>query len=293
MIPAQEVQDKAWKLRRDVVQMLAKAGSGHIASALGLSELFSTLYFGGVLHYDPKNPSWEGRDRLVVSNGHVCPIWYSSLARAGFFPVEELKTYSKMGSLLQGHPHLTFEYDNDKVKRIGLPGIENSGGSLGQGLSLATGMALGLKLREEKLKREYGRIQRVFCLFSDAETQEGQAWEALQVAVMQKLSNLTFIIDRNNILIDGNVDDVSPIEPLDSKLESFGLHVLEVNGHDVEAIFKIFELDLAISSGPVAIILNTIPGKGVSFMENDFEWHDKIPSPEETKKAIEEIEKHL
>lgn len=294
MIPAQDIQDKAWEMRRDVVEMLARAGSGHIASSLGLAEFFATMYLGGVMQYNPQDPWWEGRDRLIVSNGHVAPIWYAALAHAGFFPKEELLSYMSLGSKLQGHPQIWMEKNSvDSKTRGGTPGVENTGGSLGQGVSFATGISLALKLKKGELQRKFGYLPRTFCLMSDAELQEGQPWEAFLFAVQRKMSNLTFIIDRNNIEIDANIEDVSPIEPLEAKLEAMGLAVIEINGHEVEEIRDVFEKDLAIHVRPVVIIMHTIPGRGVSFMENDFEWHDRIPDENETKIAIEEIEKYL
>ena len=292
----------AWRLRKEVLMMLYEAGSGHTASSLGLAEFMVTMY-GSVLRYDVERPNWMGRDRLIVSNGHVVPIWYAVLAEFDFFPKKELKALRKLGSRLQGHPHTIYSDGRPaclpaqasagrRVTGDGLvPGIENTGGPLGQGVSVAVGRALGLKLKERELKSRLGYLPRVFCLLSDAELQEGQVWEAFQLAVKQKLNNLVFIIDRNNIQIDAYVNEVTQIEPLSAKLEAFGFEVREVDGNKVEDLVELFE-DRRLFEQPSGVIMKTVAGKGVSFMENKWEWHGKVPNKEELERALEEITKH-
>ena len=287
----------AWKLRKEVLVMLHEAGSGHTASSLGLAEFMATMY-GSVLRYDVERPNWMGRDRLIVSNGHVVPIWYAVLAEFDFFPREELKTLRKLGSRLQGHPHTIYS-DGRQVtclrRQAGdelVPGVENTGGPLGQGVSVAVGRALGLKLQERELRSRLGYLPRVFCLLSDAELQEGQVWEAFQLAVKQRLSNLVFIIDRNNIQIDAYVDEVTQIEPLSAKLEAFGFEVREVDGNKVEDLVELFE-DRRLFEQPSGVIMKTVAGKGVSFMENKWEWHGKVPNKEELEKALVELESRI
>ncbi|MEI7604510.1 MAG: transketolase [bacterium] len=278
---------RARDMRRDILTMINKAGSGHPAGALGMADVISTLYNSGLLKYDAKNPSWDERDIIILSNAHINPVYYSALSFAGYFKHEELFTLRKIGSRLQGHPNNHFS---------GL-GIENSGGPLGQGLSVAVGMALSMKLR--------GRNERkVYCFCSDGELNEGQAWEAFMSASKYNLNNLIFIIDRNNIQIDGTSDFVMPLEPLHEKIKSFGVDCLSVDGHDVDKIYTSLKYasNKALSSSksstgesrfhnsPTALIMNTIPGKGVSFMENDCKWHGKSPSNEELTLALEELQ---
>ena len=258
-------------IRQDVVRMLFEAKSGHSAGSIGLADIFTALYFN-VLYHDPKNPDWAGRDRLVLSNGHVCPVMYAAMANAGYFPKQELLTLRKPGSRLQGHPH-----------RGTLPGIENSSGPLGQGLSQAVGMALVSK-REKKKWRTY-------VVLSDGEHQEGQTWEAAMLAGAHKLGNLTAIIDRNNIQIDGYTEEVCPIEPFAEKYRSFGWHVIDVDGHNIKKIIDACEESKAIYEKPTVIIAHTIPGKAISFMEFLTEWHGKSPKKEELELALAELEK--
>lgn len=257
-------------IRQDVVRMLHEAKSGHTAGSIGLADIFTALYFN-VLYHDPKKPDWEGRDRFVLSNGHVCPVLYAALANAGYFPKEELMTLRKVGSRLQGHPH-----------RGALPGIENSSGPLGQGLSQAVGMAIVAKAEQKRW--------RVYCMVSDGEQQEGQIWEAAMLAAKRKLGNLTAIMDRNNIQIDGYTEEVMPIEPLADKYRSFGWNVINVDGHNIKKIIDACNESKAVYERPTMIIAHTIPGKAVSFMEQRFEWHGKPPSKELAEKAIEELE---
>jgi transketolase len=257
-------------IRQSIVKMLHAAKSGHPAGAMGLADVFAALYFN-VLNHDPNNPNWEGRDRFVLSNGHVCPALYASMAESGYFPKEELMTLRKLGSRLQGHPH-----------RETLPGIENSSGPLGQGLSIAVGMALVAK-REKK-------SWRVYCVCSDGEHNEGQMWEAALLASKFKLGNLVAIMDRNNIQIDGFTEDVLPIEPLEEKYRAFGWHVINIDGHNIQQIILACNEAKTIIDKPTMIIAHTIPGKDISFMEFITEWHGKSPGDKEATTALEDLE---
>ena len=263
------LQKTANEIRMLIINMLVKAGSGHSAGPLGMADIFTALYFH-IAKHDPKNPDWESRDRIVLSNGHICPVLYATLAKAEYFPIEELKTLRKINSRLQGHPH-----------RTTLPGIENTSGPLGEGLSQSIGIALA-----NKLDKKTGKI---FCLTSDGEHQEGNIWEAAMLAPKYKLNNLIQIIDRNNIQIDGRTEDVMPLEPLREKYEAFGWHVLEIDGNNIKEIIDAVKTVESIESKPIFIIAHTIPGKGVSFMENDYTWHGKPPSTEEAAKALAEL----
>lgn len=267
----QFLEEMANKIRQDIIASLVEAKSGHSAGPLGMADIFTAMYFH-VLKHNPKNPDWAERDKLVLSNGHICPVLYATLANAGYFPVEELMTLRKLNTRLQGHPH-----------RKSLPGLETTSGPLGSGLSQSIGMALALRLDNKK--------NRVYCLTSDGEHQEGNLWEAVMFAGKQgsKLNNLTAIMDRNNIQIDGYTEKVMPLEPLRQKYESFGWHVIDVNGHDIMEFVSAVNEAKAIYEKPTMIIAHTIPGKGVSFMENDFTWHGKPPSPEEAKRALSEL----
>lgn len=266
-----ELESKANDIRQDIIKMLVSAKSGHSAGPLGMADVFTALYFGGVLNFDSKNPTWDARDRFVLSCGHICPVWYATLAHAGYFPVSELSTLRKLGTRLHGHPH-------NEV----LPGAENSSGPLGQGLSQAAAMAYaGLKMKKEPW--------RVYCVMSDGEQQEGQIWEAAMFAGKNRLRNLVGLIDRNNIQIDGYTEEIMPLEPFRSKWEAFGWHVLEIDGHNIQAIIDACNEAKAIYEKPTVIICHTIPGKGVDFMEYRYEWHGKPPNPEEAKKALEEL----
>ncbi len=278
MISNQQIQSLeklANEIRQDVIRMLAEAGSGHSAGSLGMADVFTSLYFGNILNYDPKNPWKDDRDRVILSNGHICPVWYATLAHAGFFPVEDLKTLRKLGSGLQGHPHYRE-----------LPGVENTGGPLGQGLSQAIGLALAAKM---DASTSSAQAFRVYCLMSDGELQEGQNWEAMMFAGKNNLHNLTAIIDRNNIQIDGFTEDIMPLEPLFDKFRAFGWSVLEIDGHNFSEIIEAINKSKAIFENPTVIIAHTIPGKGVDFMENKFEWHGKVPNQEEAKKALQQL----
>jgi transketolase len=274
-----DLVEKAREIRVEIIKMLARAGSGHTAGALGTADLFAALYFGGLVNYRKDEPYWEQRDRVVLSCGHYAPVWYATLAMAGFFPLEELKTLRKLGSRLQGHPVRQMDLLRSSYHQ--LPGIENTGGPLGQGVSVAVGMALAAKMDNKRWK--------VVCIESDAEQQEGQTWEAYQTAAKYKLGNISFIIDRNEIQISGNLKEVMPIEPLRDKLVAFGLRVIEIDGNKAEEILLAFEQGKLFPDQPKAIIMNTVAGKGVSFMEGDFRWHGKAPTNEEAEKALWEL----
>jgi len=257
-------------LRQDLLEMLLHAGSGHTAGPLGLAEIFTALYFN-ILKHNPKQPLWENRDRLILSNGHVCPIRYVALAHAGYFPREELFTFRHLGSRLQGHP-----------SRTDLPALELSTASLGQGLGAAVGMALAAKLKKQHHK--------IYCITSDGEHDEGSTWEAVNAAQKYKLNNLINIIDRNNIQISGNTEKIWPLESLKAKYLAFNWQVYVINGHDFKQILTTVK-KAQHATKPVCIIAKNIPGKGVSFMENNFEWHGKAPNAEEAAKALAELKK--
>jgi transketolase len=263
------LEEKANEIRQLIIEMLVNAGSGHSAGPLGMADIFSAFYFH-ILRHDPKNPDWPDRDRLILSNGHICPVRYAAMALSGYFPVEELKTLRKINTRLQGHPH-----------RTALPGVETTSGPLGEGISQAIGIAYAGILD----KKDY----HVYCITSDGEHQEGNTWEAYMWLGKNPLPNLTIIIDRNYIQIDGITEDVMPLEPLKQKLEAFGLHVLEVDGHNIRAFVDAVREAQSEWRRTSVIIAYTIPGKGVSFMEKKYEWHGKPPNKEEAKKALEEL----
>lgn len=263
------LEEMANRIRQDVIGMLVEAGSGHSASTLGSADIFTAFYFH-ILNHDPKNPTWPDRDRFVLSCGHYCPVQYAAMARAGYFPLEELMTLRKLGSRLQGHPH-----------RAALPGIEVTSGPLGDGLPQAAGMALAAGMDKKKY--------RIYCLTSDGEHQAGIIWEAVMFAGKNRLSNLTVLLDRNNIQIDGFTEDVMPLEPLRAKYEAFNWHVLEADGHNMEAIIDAVNEAKAVHEKPTLIICHTIPGKGVSFIEWEYSWHGKSPKPDEAKIALKEL----
>lgn len=266
------LKQKANQMRRDIITMLAVAGSGHTAGPLDLADIFTALYFGPVINFRPKQPNWPERDRVILSCGHTNPVYYATLAHAGYFPVTELKTLRKFGSRLQGHPD-----------RLLLPGLETSSGPLGQGLSQAIGMALAGRLDKAKYQ--------IFAILSDGEHDEGQTWEAIMLAAKYKLDNLTVIVDRNNMQIDGSTENVMPLDSLAEKYRAFNWHVIEVDGHNISGIIDACDEAKAINEQPVAIIAYTIPGKGVSFMEGDYRWHGKVPTAEEAKLALKELGK--
>ena len=264
-----ELKTTANLIRQDIITMLARAGSGHSGGSLGMADIFTVLYFR-ILNHIPKQPKNLNRDRVVLSNGHICPVLYATLARAGYFPLVKLKTLRKINSQLQGHPH------NDS-----LPGIETSSGPLGQGISQAVGMALAAKID----KAHY----HVFCLTSDGEHNEGQLWEAVMTATKYKLDNLINIVDRNNIQIDGYTKDIMPLGSLKEKYKSFGWQVMEMDGHNIKQIIKTLQQAKSVKNKPTVIIANTILGKGVDFMENKFIWHGLAPNEEQAKKALEQL----
>lgn len=249
-------------IRNSVVRMLCKAGSGHLGGSLSLADICTTLYFN-TLNHQPKNPNWPDRDRVILSAGHLAPVLYATLAHAGYFEIEELYSLRKLGSRLQGHP----------AKDKGLPGIETSAGSLGQGLSIATGMALAAKSDSTDI--------RIYTLMGDGELQEGQVWEAAMAASHHKLDNLIAIVDKNGLQIDGKTSDVMNLEPLRNKLESFGWNVIECNGHNFNELIVSFESAKKSNNRPTAILANTIMGKGIRTIENDHRWHGKAPGQNE------------
>ncbi len=265
-----ELKKLAPEIRSKIIEILEKAGSGHCAGPLGAVEIYLSLYFGGILNYDPHHPDWPERDRVVVSNGHYAPLLYIILAYAGFFTKKELETLRKIGSPLQGHPH-----------RLSLPGIETSSGPVGEGLSQAVGMALAAKMDKKKYQ--------VYCLMGDGEQQCGNTWEAVMLAGKHKLDNLTAIIDRNNIQIDGFTENVMPLEPLKEKYESFNWKVLEVDGHNISEIISALKAARSIFVKPVVIIAHTIPGKGVNFMEWEYLWHGKVPNSKQAEEALRQL----
>lgn len=265
----QELRSLCTEVRRDIVRMTAAAGSGHPGGSLSSVELLVGLYFAKMRH-DPQRPDWADRDRFVLSKGHVAPVLYSVLARAGYFPVEELLTLRKLGSRLQGHPHM-----------LSLPGLDNSSGSLGQGLSQANGLALAARLNQQ----DY----RIYCLLGDGELQEGQVWEAVMTAAHYKLANVCAIVDYNNLQIDGTVEEIIGLQPLADKWRAFNWHVISIDGHDVEQVLAAYDEAANVKDKPSVIIAQTIKGKGISFMENVAGWHGKAPNQEELAKALAEL----
>jgi len=268
-----QLERRANQIRQDIIKMLARAGSGHSAGPLGMADIFTALFFH-IANINPKKPNWPGRDRIYLSNGHICPVLYAAMARRGYFPIKELDTLRQLGSRLQGHPH-----------RGSLPGLENTSGPLGQGLSQACGAALASRLNKQK--------HWIYCLMSDGEHDEGQTWEAVMFAGKYRLSNITAFLDRNNIQIDGYTEDVMPLEPLRAKYEAHNWHVIEIDGHNITEIIAAANQAKAITEKPVMIICHTVPGKGVSFMEYDYLWHGIPPTPEQAKKALKELSKNL
>jgi len=271
-----EFHEIALEIRRDIIKSLVLAKSGHSGGPLGTADIFAVLFFGGVMQYNPKNPDWAGRDRFVLSAGHICPVLYSALARAGFFSTQELLTLRKWGTRLQGHPG----------RDTKLPGIESAAGSLGQGISIAVGMAISDKLVDKNERK-------VFSLTGDGELEEGTVWEAAMCASNYKLDNLCWIVDNNDCQIDGRVKDVMSIYPLDKKFDSFGFDVIEIDGHNFTEIinaFDRFEQNARNKIGkPTVIIAKTIMGKGVSFMYDKYEWHGVPPNEEQAELALAEL----
>ncbi|HEY5035840.1 MAG TPA: transketolase [Chthoniobacterales bacterium] len=266
------LEEKANDIRESIIRMLLEAGSGHTAGPLGMADVFTALYFH-ILKQDPKNPAWPERDRLILSNGHICPVLYAAMAHAGYFPVSELMTLRKFGSRLQGHPHREF-----------LPMLETSSGPLGSGLSQAVGMTLADRMERGRKGDRY-----FYCLMSDGELEEGQSWEAAMLGGNEKLHNLIAILDRNHIQIDGFTGDVMPLEPLHAKWEAFNWHVEEIDGHNFREIIGAVETAKAIFDKPSMIIAHTIPGKGVKEFERDFHWHGKPPNKEQAEMALAEL----
>ncbi|MFZ1242881.1 MAG: transketolase [Candidatus Saccharimonas sp.] len=266
-----QLEQKANDMRRDIVQMLEAAGSGHPAGALGLSDIVAALYFN-IMKLDPQNPEWPERDVFFLSNGHTVPVQYAAMAEAGYFPKEELLTLRKFGSRLQGHP-----------ERTKLPGLENTSGPLGSGISQAAGYAYSLQYLDHNHRRW------VYVIAGDGELDEGNIWEAAMFAGKYKLSQLILFIDRNNIQIDGPTEEVMPLENLRAKWESFGWHVQEIDGHNMESILDAVNMAKAIENRPSCIIAHTIPGKNVDFMEYDYKWHGVAPNNDEAKRALDRL----
>ncbi len=263
------LEKKAEEIRETILSMLVAAGSGHTAGPLGMADIFAALYFH-ILAHKPEDPNWEGRDRLILSNGHIVPVRYAAMAHAGYFPLEECGTLRSFGSRLQGHP-----------ERLRLLGLETTSGPLGEGLSQAAGIAYAFGMDHKK--------QRVFCVMSDGEQEEGNTWEAVMFSGKYKLHNLTAVMDRNNIQIDGMTEDVMPLEPIADKYRAFNWHVLEVDGHNIEQFIAACDEAKAIVEKPTLIIAHTIPGKGVPEIEGDYRWHGKPPSKEEAKRFLKEL----
>jgi len=281
-----ELKLKANQMRRDIVEATNAAGSGHPGGSLSATEMMIVLY-NSVLRHDSENPEWEDRDRFILSKAHITPAYYSILARTGYFDPKELLGFRKFGHFLQGHPKSDLEH-----------GIEIGGGSLGQNLSIAVGMALGLKKR--------GKQCRVFDMSSEGELQEGSMWEAIMAASHYKLNTLCIMIDYNRLQIDGPTECVMEVEPLDKKFEAFGWNVISLDGHNLKEIYEAFKKFNLLSAGhvvpdhaefdpekPTAIIGRTIKGKGISFMENQAGWHGRAPNEEELAQALEELDKDL
>lgn len=264
-----DLELKANRARELVIEMLLEAGSGHSAGSLGMADIFVSLFFH-ILNHNPKNPNLVNRDRLILSNGHICPIYYTVMAMSGYFEISELKTLRKINSRLQGHPH-----------RTSLPGLESTSGPLGEGISQAIGIALSAKLDRKKYQ--------TYVIASDGEQQEGNTWEAVMFAAKHKLNNLTLIIDRNNIQIDGFTENIMPLEPLKEKYFSFNWNVIEIDGNNINEFVESIKKARTFTKKSTVIIANTIPGKGVSFMEKDFTWHGKSPKREEAKNALNEL----
>jgi transketolase len=267
-----ELNEIARQIRRDIIKMLMISKSGHSGGPLGLSDIFASLYFN-ILNNDPNQPMLKERDFFFLSAGHLCPVWYATLARRGFIPISELSTLRKINSRLQGHPAPAYTH--------GVPGVEIASGALGQGLSIAVGCALGLRLDKKP--------NRVYCLHGDGELNEGQVWEAMMTAAHHKLDNLIAIVDRNHCQIDNRTEIVMEIEPLADKWKSFGWHVLECNGNDIDQFLSTMKQAQALKGRPTVIIAKTFMGKGVSFMEDDYKWHGVPPNEEQGKQALSEL----
>ena len=266
-----QLDQKANEIRKSIIAMLEKAGSGHSAGPLGTADIFTALYFD-IMKHRPAEPEWDGRDLFFLSNGHIAPVLYAVMAHSGYFPQEELETLRQFGSRLQGHP-----------ERTHLPGVEQTSGPLGEGLGQAAGYSYALQY----LDRQPHRF--VYTMLGDGELNEGNVWESAMFAGKYKLSQLVAFIDRNNIQIDGSTDDVMPLEDLRGKWESFGWHVQEIDGHNIESIIDAASMARAITTKPSVIIAHTIPGKGVDFMEYDYKWHGMPPNSEQAKEALKKL----
>lgn len=266
-----QLEQKAYELRKDIITMLEHAGSGHSAGPLDLAEIVTALYFD-IMNIRPDEPEWDGRDYFFLSNGHCVPVQYAAMAERGYFPKDELMTLRKLGSRLQGHP-----------ERTKLPGLENTSGPLGSGLSQASGVAYTLQYLNHQTQRF------VYAITGDGELDEGNIWEAAMFAGKYKLSQLIVFVDRNNIQIDGSTEDVMPLEDLVGKWQSFGWHVQEIDGHNVESIQDAVGMAKAVTNRPSVIIAHTIPGKGVDFMEYNYHWHGMPPNSEQAKLALKEL----
>lgn len=264
-----ELEEKANAVRQTVIEMLVEARSGHTAGPLGMADIFTAFYFH-VLNHKPDDPLWDDRDRLILSNGHIVPIRYATMAHAGYFPIEETKTLRKLGSRLQGHP-----------ERTRMPALETTSGPLGSGLGQAAGIAKAAKMD--------GRKFWVYCVMSDGEQEAGNTWEAAMFAGANDLHNLIAVMDRNNIQINGYTEDVMPLEPLREKYEAFGWHVIDIDGHNIEEFVDAVNQGKAVYENPTLILAHTIPGKGLEEIEFDFEWHGKPPSEEQGMRFIEEL----
>lgn len=265
----EELRQKAKKVRRDIIEEVYCAKSGHPGGSLSIADVLTVLYFKE-MQINPQNPNWEDRDRLILSKGHCSPALYACLAERGYFPVEDLKTFRNKNSYLQGHP------DKNKI-----PGVDMTTGSLGQGLSCANGMAIAGKMNH----KDY----RVYCVLGDGEIEEGQVWEAAMAANKYKLDNLCIVIDNNNLQIDGTIEEVMSSYPIDEKFRSFGFEIIQIDGHDIEEIIKAFEVAKNVKGKPTCIIAKTIKGKGVDFMENQAGWHGKAPNEEQYEQAIKAL----
>ncbi len=275
------IEAKALQIRKTIIEMLAEAKSGHTSGPLGMADIFAALYFH-ILKHDPKNPDWKDRDRLFLSNGHICPVRYATMAHAGYFPVEECMTLRKFGSRLQGHP-----------ERNILPGVETTSGPLGSGLSQSAGYAYAARMDEKNF--------RVFCAMSDGEQEEGNTWEGAMFAGKYRLTNLVGIMDRNNIQIDGNTEDIMPLEPLADKYRAFNWHVIEIDGHNIAQFIAACDEAKSIKEKPTLILAHTTPGKGIPTIENDYRWHgappgkgptDKIPAESQKEIFLKELEEN-
>lgn len=266
------LEKKANDIRMSIIEMLVEAGSGHTAGPLGMADIFTYLYFYGLKH-NPKEPMWAERDRLVLSNGHINPVLYATMAHSGYMPVDELMTLRKFGSRLQGHPHREF-----------MPWLETSSGPLGSGLSQAVGMAIA-----DRIDRGEKNDRFIYCLLGDGELDEGQNWEAIMLAGKEGLGNLMAIVDRNNIQIDGYTEDIMPLESLSQKWQAFNWHVIEINGHNFEEIDNAIQTAKAVFNKPSVIVARTIPGRGVKEFERDYHWHGKPPNKDEANMALKEL----